>query len=375
MIDAEDFCAALESAGYAGATGVPCSYFNGPIAVLSAGAGTYVGAVNEGSAIGIAAGAYLTGKRLYVMLQNSGLGNVINPLTSLLIPYKIPVLSFVSLRGFPNPADDEPQHEVMGRSTHGILDAVGVMHLTLGKGAGRQELESIIDRLEPELEAGRPAFVLVEKGVVSDLPRTGSLPPRSAESSREVMAVIAEATRGRAVVTSTGFTSRDLFTVDDRPSNFYMQGSMGHASAIALGVALSNPARTVIVVDGDGSALMHLGSMSTVGHYAPQNLVHIVMDNGVHDSTGAQATSSSTTSFDAIAVAAGYRSATVCLNLDALREELSRMLGTAGPHLCVVPTLPRLSAEIPRRVTDAHRADAITRRFMDAYLQTGGISV
>ena len=365
MIDADVFCDELAARGFAVASGVPCSYFGGPIEYLSRTPGRYVPAPNEGAALAVAVGVSLAGGRAYVMLQNSGLGNLINPLTSLVMVYQIPVLVFVSLRGWPDPADDEPQHEVMGQATPALLDALGIAHQTLKRGDDSSTLRSILDGAEKELSAHRPAFVLVEKGAVGKTEPQPDAVPADAISSAEAIRCITETAPGCAIIATTGYTSRELFGIADQPNNFYMQGSMGHAGSIGLGVALSQPHRTVIVLDGDGSALMHLGTLSSIGHEAPPNLIHVILDNGVHESTGGQNTTSATTSFSGIAASAGYKTAVDCRSLEDLRQAVRAASGTPGPHLCAVRTLPRGSA-VPPRATSALSAPGLRDRFGEA---------
>ncbi|MFI0942729.1 phosphonopyruvate decarboxylase [Streptomyces sp. NPDC021020] len=361
MISADAFCAELTERGFSTASGVPCSHFGGPIALLSRSGEAYVPAPNEGAALAVAAGAALAGRRAYVMLQNSGLGNLVNPLTSLVMTYQLPVLTFVSLRGWPDPATDEPQHEVMGPASHPLLEALGVPHYTLRKDDGVERFRELLDAADKDLSDRRAPFVLVERGAIGKAD-AGSTDVAGGLPSAEVMRRIAEVAPEAALVATTGFTGRELFAVADRPGNFYMQGSMGHASSLALGVALAQPQRTVIVLDGDGAALMHLGAMSTIGQQAPANLVHVVLDNGVHESTGGQRTTSDTTSFAQVAAACGYRTAVGCPALDDVEAALRTALASPGPHLLAVRTLPRTGA-VPPRATSALSAEGIRDRF------------
>lgn len=362
MISAEDLCGELEQRGFTVASGVPCSHFGGPIELLSRTPGRYVPAANEGVALSVAAGFALAGRRAYVMLQNSGLGNLVNPLTSLIMMYDIPVLSFVSLRGYPDPVDDEPQHEVMGRVSHSLLDMLGLPNWTLRAHDGVPELRALLTSADRELNAGRAPFILVERGAVGKVAPEDSGATTDGVASSEVARIVVDLCADHPVIATTGYTSRELFAVGDRPQNFYMQGSMGHASSLALGVAMSAPDRPVIVLDGDGAALMHLGAFSVIGHEAPGNLVHVVLDNGRHESTGGQCTTSNTTSFVEVAKAAGYRSTTQCQTREEVTEALSRALRGSGPHMCVVRTRPR-TGTIPPRATNALAAREIRERF------------
>jgi phosphonopyruvate decarboxylase len=365
MISAEYFCDELQRRGFDFASGVPCSFFGGPIALLGREPGRYVPAANEGGAFAVAAGAALAGRSSYVMLQNSGLGNLINPLTSLVMTYRIPLLSFVSLRGWPDPAEDEPQHAVMGPTTQPYLRLLGLPNWILRSGDGPERFREVLDAAQAALRAGRPPFVLVEKGVVGT---TAAQPPEGNDTkldSGEVVRTITKLVTGSPIIASTGYTGRELFGIEDRPTNFYMQGSMGHASSIGLGVALAKPDRKVIVLDGDGAALMHLGAFSTIGSQQPSNLIHVVLDNGVHESTGSQPTTSGTTRLEEVAAAAGYQTWRRCRTLTEVRDAIDSALGSPGPHMCVVPTRPR-TGPMPPRATSSLTPESIRARFTAA---------
>ncbi|ARX84950.1 MULTISPECIES: phosphonopyruvate decarboxylase [Streptomyces] len=350
MISNDDFCTALADRGFDFVAGVPCSYFSGPIERLTRD-GVYLPAANEGAALAAAAGAAVAGHRAAVIAQNSGLGNLVNPLASLTATYGIPVLVFMSLRGWPDPGQDEPQHEVMGLATHRLLDAMDVPHLTVPATATAADFADVLDRAEAELAAGRTVFVLTQKGAIEKAAgaggKDGEKAAEPAAASREhglgrveVLRAIEHLLEGAAVVSTTGYTSRELFGVTGSKSHFYMQGSMGHAAAFGLGVALREPGTPVVVLDGDGAALMHLGTLSSVGAAAPDNYVHVIFDNGSYESTGGQATTSHTTRFDTVGEGAGYASARVCDSVAEVTEALTAALGGGGPHLIVVPVAP-----------------------------------
>ncbi|REE99930.1 phosphonopyruvate decarboxylase [Thermomonospora umbrina] len=372
MISAELFCDELAERGFGLASGVPCSFFGGPIALLGDRPGAYVPAANEGAALAVAAGAALAGRRAYVMLQNSGLGNLINPLTSLVMTYRIPLLTFVSLRGWPDPARDEPQHAVMGPTTEPYLELLELPHWTLRSDDGPERFRDILDAALEELTAGRSPFVLIEKGAIAKA--GGSERPGGGEDrldSAEAVRLIAKLVGDAAVIATTGYTGRELFGIDDRPANFYMQGSMGHASSLALGVALARPERTVVVLDGDGAALMHLGALSTVGAQGPPNLIHVVLDNGAHESTGGQPTTSATTRLEDVADAAGYRSHRRCRTLADVQEAIAEALVRPGPHMCVIPTRRR-TGPMPPRATNTHPPESMRDRFTNALDRPSG---
>ncbi len=365
MISASAFTDALGDRGYQFATGVPCSYFTGPIAEFTR-RGRYLPAAHEGAALAIAAGACAAGTPTAVMVQNSGFGNLVNPLTSLVMPYHIPMLVFMSLRGWPDPADDEPQHAVMGATTHAQLDAIGIRHWTLDR-AGF-DLAAVLEPALNEVDAGRPAFVLVPKGAIG---RVAAQSSPTYEASSQLLTrqqTIAEVVRhfeNDFVVATTGYCSRELFAAGDRPNNFYMQGSMGHALSFALGISRHVNDQPVAVLDGDGALVMHLGTMVTVGAAAPHNLVHVVLNNGVYESTGGQSTGSDQVLFEDIARAVGYRTACTCTTSEELLKALLTARTNPGPHLVVAQT--RVDAgEAPPRATNSVTAPEIYERLRRA---------
>ena len=318
MIEADAFLKAAWDRRFSFYTGVPCSFLTPLInRVISDPALSYVGAASEGEAVAVAAGAWLTGRRTVVMCQNSGLGNTVNPLTSLNHPFRIPTLLIVTWRGQPG-LKDEPQHELMGEVMESLLDTIAIGHTGFPKEA--DGVTATLDQAERAMAADELPFALImekgsvrddgldqpdqparPRGQIEDLRQSGERPARI-ELLRCVQALVpAEA----AVVATTGKTGRELFTLEDRPQQLYQVGSMGCASAMGLGIAL-NTAQPVLVLDGDGAALMKLGTLATIGAQAPDNLIHVLLDNGVHDSTGGQATVSPNVDFAAVAQACGY---------------------------------------------------------------------
>ena len=324
MIAADAFLDPALERGFSFYAGVPCSFLTPLInRVISNPALDYVGAASEGEAVAVAAGAWLAGRRTVVMCQNSGLGNTINPLTSLNHPFRIPTLLIVTWRGQPG-LGDEPQHELMGQVTASLLDTIAIGHA--GFPGQADAVAATLDRAERAMAADDLPFALImEKGSVrddgldqpdqpirprgriEDLRQGGERPARIDLLRVGQALVPGEA----AVVATTGKTGRELFTCEDRPQQLYQVGSMGCASAMGLGIAL-NTQRPVLVLDGDGAALMKLGTVATVGAHAPGNLIHVVLDNGVHDSTGGQATVSPNVDFAAVAQACGYPRAFRC---------------------------------------------------------------
>ncbi len=352
MIAADAFLTPATRRGFGFYTGVPCSFLTPIInAVIASPAIDYVGACNEGEAVAIAGGAWLAGRKTVLMAQNSGLGNMVNPLTSLNAPFRIPSLLIVTWRGQPGQGD-EPQHELMGTITAKLLDAMNIPHAPFPDSE---------DAVAPALEAaeaamdgnGLPYALIMAKGAVrgteldqapAALPRPGSLedlcgggaPATRAQALECFLAVVPESA---GVIATTGKCGRELFTLADREQHLYQVGSMGCASAMGLGVAL-NTARPIAVLDGDGAALMHLGNLATIGARGPENLTHIVLDNGAHDSTGGQATVSASVDIAGAALACGYRRVWACDDLGGFERALKAAFAGPGPslvHLRIAP--------------------------------------
>ena len=344
MITADAFIAAAGARGFDFYTGVPCSFLTPLInGVLSDRALRYVGAASEGEAVAIAAGAWLAGRRTVVMCQNSGLGNAVNPLTSLNAPFLIPTLFVTTWRGQPGLAD-EPQHEVMGQITH---DLIRLMGLPLEDAPDTEDaVGPAFDRAVAAMDqTGAPVAWVLKKGAIADTAlnqpapalrpagrrdrfESGGERPRREQALARVLGLVDERT---AVIATTGKCGRELFTLADRPQHLYQVGSMGGTSAMGLGVAL-NTERPVVVLDGDGAALMKLGNFATIGAHAPKNLIHVVLDNGVHDSTGGQQTVSASVDFAAVALDCGYAYAASCDDLAGF-EQAWRAASRGGPSL------------------------------------------
>lgn len=327
MIQAEEFVEAARKIGFEWYTGVPCSFLTPFINyVINDDQLTYISSANEGDALATAAGAAIGGKRSVVMMQNSGLGNAVNPLTSLAYIFRIPLLLICTLRGEPQ-LNDEPQHQLMGQITDKLLETMRVPWEFFPSEAG--EIESVLQRAEAYMrQERRPYALIMRKGTVAPHALTRSSIPERKEDSfscdrrksffkgkneqrvsrHEALRCIVELTdtQNTVVIATTGYTGRELFANCDRSNHFYMVGSMGCASSVGLGLSLARPDLKVVVIDGDGAALMRMGNFATLGAYGGSNLIHILLDNEVHDSTGAQATVSSGVSFAMIAEACGY---------------------------------------------------------------------
>ena len=373
MIEARHFVEAARERGFEWYAGVPCSYLTPFINyVLQDPSLHYVSMANEGDAVALIAGVALGGtarggyRRGISMMQNSGLGNAVSPLTSLTWTFRLPQLLIVTWRGQPG-VHDEPQHQLMGPITPAMLDTMEIRWELFP--TEPEAIGPALDRAVAHMDTtGRPYALVMQKGSVSSYalkPGADAIAVRrgraSVTSSSGHVLPAARVTRQEAlrevvartsptstvVLASTGYCGRELYAIDDRPNQLYMVGSMGCVVPLALGLALARPDLRVIALDGDGAALMRLGAFATVGAYGPPNLWHLLLDNGVHDSTGAQATVSPNVSFAEVAAACGYAAALdtdtlvrICEWLESPRLE--------GPRFARLLTRPGTPADLPR---------------------------
>lgn len=362
MLDPDLFVRELDRAGFGLVSGVPCSYLTPLInAAIDATHAVYVGAANEGEAVAIACGAELGGVRGAVMFQNSGFGNAVNPLTSLAATLEIPVLVITTWRGCPEQTPDEPQHELMGRITRELMDLIEIPWESFPK--QDDDVAPMLARaIEHMNRHRRPYGLIMEKGSVAPrelrtLPdfercfQLGALPEAQEPEIRleqdDVLRTIQSNVGATDVIlATTGFTGRALYALADRPNQLYVVGSMGCASSLGLGLAKVQPLRRVVVIDGDGALLMRMGALATIAAESPPNLVHILLDNAVHDSTGSQATVSPGVDFAALALAAGYPRA---LRVDGL-DDLGGILEDDQRSLVLLHlrTRPRSERKLPR---------------------------
>jgi len=374
MISAESFIARAGGRGFNLYSGVPCSYLTPFINyVLDSPDLTYIGAANEGDAIALVAGAELGGVRGVVMHQNSGLGNSLNPLTSLTYTFKIPILLITTLRGEPGGAADEPQHELMGAITMSLLELMDIPWEYFPDQI--DQIDPCLDRAISYMESERRPYALVmRKGTVEPwklqsgqqakpLLATVPEPKPPRHTRRDMLEAVRHATSDADVlVATTGYTGRELYDVGDRENQLYMVGSMGCALSFGLGLAVAQPDRRVVVLDGDGAALMRLGAQATLGYERPSNLVHILFDNGVHESTGGQATVSRSVDFCAIAAGCGYPRTSRASEPEELAEILTT--GGDGLHFVHVPTVPGVPHGLPRPTIQPYEVADRLRSFL-----------
>ena len=340
MIDTAIFFTALQQAGIDFFTGVPDSLLKDVCAHLArqAPAGTHLTAANEGGAIALAAGHYLaTGRPALVYMQNSGLGNAVNPLVSLADPavYGIPMLLLIGWRGKPG-VKDEPQHVKQGEITPDLCRTLGLPHCILPPETGAA-VKCLQEMVQTAVAARRPGALIVPPGSFSAIPAPAAAPSPYAIRREAAVARIAAALPPQAaIVSTTGHISRELFEYraqngQGHQQDFLTVGSMGHASQIALGIALAQPERPVACLDGDGAVLMHMGALAIAGTVRARNLLHVVLNNGAHDSVGGQETAGFAVDFVRIAEACGYRTAGRPADLNALSAAIRNCTFRDGP--------------------------------------------
>lgn len=360
MISPKFFYDTLASKGIDFYAGVPDSLLKNLCAYITdhADAKHNIIAANEGGAMGLAAGHYLaTGQIPVVYMQNSGEGNIINPLASLTDKevYNIPVLLVIGWRGKPG-VHDEPQHVKQGKVTTGLLNVMGIDYTVLSKEEDKAEKQ--IEKAVTYMQQTKECYALViEKDTFEEYKLSSSVSTLQASlslSREEAIQIVAAALGEKDVIVSTtGMISRELFEYraamnQGHERDFLTVGSMGHASQIALGIALEKPDRRVWCFDGDGASIMHMGSMAIVGSKAPKNYVHVVFNNGAHDSVGGQPTVGLSIDLPAIAKAVGYKHVYSVDN----KEELERLLAS-----CILPLTPEGAAFIEVKVKKGNRKD------------------
>ncbi len=401
-----ELAALLDRHGFDFYTGVPCSLVADLIAALECPrSAPWIPAVREDVALGLAAGAWLGGRRPVVVMQNSGLGTSLNALASLSLMYGLPALLIVTWRGFRG--QDAPEHLLMGEISPKLLELLGIPYRVLRPESADELLTWA--REEMDARATPVALLVPPPGVVAAgagaagatgprgtraLARGGWAPSgraapaatmagtspvapaapapaattasvannelRPVISRREAIAVAIKELGDEPVIHANGYVCRESFATEDRPQNFYMIGSMGLASAIGLGLALVQPARPCVVFDGDGNLLMSLGTLAMVGGLGPRRFIHLVFDNEVYGSTGGQRSPSREVRLDRLALSAGYRTATAATTPDEIAAALRSARLDPGPHFILVKVTttetpaPRIP-HTPRAIRDRFR--------------------
>lgn len=360
MISPAFFTQTLQSLGISFFAGVPDSLLKSLCAYLKVNVAPAdnITAANEGGAMALAAGHFLaTGKPACVYMQNSGIGNAVNPLLSLLDSdvYSIPALLVIGWRGMPG-VHDEPQHVKQGRVTTDLLDAMEMPYTVLAdnEADARRQIEMAVSFIK---DTGRQMALIVRKGTFEPYSLPAAEPSALPCREEAIRTIISSMPRDTAFVGTTGMISRELFelrvsTGTSHESDFLTVGSMGHASQIALAIALAQPRRHVACLDGDGAFIMHTGGATIIGSLAPRNLLHFVLNNGAHDSVGGQDTVGFRIDIPAIARACGYAQAACIDTLDNLQTQIAAMLASdAGPNLLEVKVRKGARPDLGRPTT------------------------
>ena len=285
-------------------------------------------AANEGNCTALAAGYHLaTGKVPVVYMQNSGEGNIINPVASLLNEkvYAIPVVFIIGWRGEPG-VHDEPQHIYQGKVTCTLLDDMDIANFAIGKDTTDEEVEKKMEEFRLILKSGRDVAFVIRKGALTDAPKV-EYKNESHMIREEIIQHIVRASGEDPIISTTGKASRELFETritnsQSHKYDFLTVGSMGHSSSIALGIAINKPEQRIWCVDGDGAVLMHMGSMAVLGANKPKNLIHVVINNGAHETVGGMPTVAGSIDLVAIATACGYPNAVSVDSFEDLDKEL-----------------------------------------------------
>ena len=332
-----DFISQIKKLGIKTLSGVPdsalkpfCDYING----VGKEQFTHYVPANEGAAVGIAIGEYLaTGIPVCVYMQNSGLGNIVNPITSLANEevYGIPMLLLIGYRGEPG-TKDEPQHKYMGKITEPLLDVLGIEHVVLGKELSEQEVDAGFDRAAQKLREGKQfAFVLKRDFLVNEQ-KSVYTNHNSLVREDAIAEIIKALDTSDVVISTTGKISREVYEQSDKikgshAQDFLTVGGMGHASMIAFGIAKEAEEKRVYCLDGDGAELMHMGSLAFIAKQNPNNLVHICLNNEAHESVGGMPTGCVGLSYAKVAETVGYEFVYCVDTIEELNQVLNEIMG------------------------------------------------
>ena len=337
MIDVKQAYETLQACGVDMFTGVPDSLLKNMCAYITdtAPKEKHIIAANEGNAVGIAAGHYLaTGNPALVYMQNSGLGNTVNPLLSLADEkvYSIPMILMIGWRGEPG-VHDEPQHVKQGEVTLTLLDAMRIPYEIL------EDVSQIAPMVEKALTRKAPVALVIRKGTFGAYKLQNTIANDNPLSREEAMKLVVDHLHeSDMVVSTTGKLSRELFEYREAKqqghgNDFLTVGSMGHSSSIALGIALERPERRIVCMDGDGAFIMHTGALGIVASMAPKNFYHILFNNNAHESVGGQPTIGYELDAVAMAKACGYKHALRASTREEMLTALMQMEELEGPVL------------------------------------------
>ena len=357
MISPREFINTLNKNELGPFVGVPCSILAPLLNYIldNPSEMEYCNPANEAHALGLAAGFYLGSKKIpIVFLQNSGLGNIIDPLTSLHQIYRIPVFLLITWAGFGRQDADAPEHSIMGRD---FEDYLKISHLPY-EILSEKNYDNQIVALRNIARAQKiPVAAIIKRNIYDSYKISVENKKQSEFQRYDAIKIIKESLETFSFLSTNGITSRESFAVRDSP-DFYMIGSMGLVSAIGCGTALSQKGKRIAVLDGDGAILMHLGLLPFIGSYKPKNLFHFVLDNQVYATTQNQPTVSPSTEFDRIALASGYRQAYKASSSEELTSLLELIKNYDGPVLVWVKIAPGYKEGIgrvpgsPEEITD-----------------------
>lgn len=327
---------------------------------------------NEGAAVGVAIGSFLaSGKPACVYMQNSGIGNAVNPLASLANGdvYGVPILFIVGWRGEPG-VKDEPQHVFQGKITCELFDTLAVPYRVVDKDTTDEEMRQILDEAFAVLGENRQYAIIVKKGTFEKAEpfvwKNGNQMVREAVLGR-ILEILPE---DAVIVSTTGKISRELYEQSNQINGnhdqiFMTVGGMGHASMIAFGIAQKRPDKKVLCIDGDGAVLMHMGALPFIASQAPANFYHIVINNQAHESVGAMPTGCQQSDFARIAGAAGYVRSEKLESMEALDQIAEAMMKENGPILFEIPVSLDARADLGRPKESARENKEEFMRFLD----------
>lgn len=355
MIKPASFYTTLLNCGVDFFAGVPdsllkefCSYVND-----SCTAGQHVICANEGNAVAMAAGSYLaTGRVPMVYMQNSGLGNAINPILSLVDSevYGIPMLLLIGWRGEPG-VKDEPQHVKQGLVQNALLESMGILYEVID--SDTRDWDDLVHAcIEKAQKLFSPVAIVVKKGTFSQYKSINKTTNAFTMSREDAIRTILETDNSYAIVSTTGKTSRELYELRDmrneKLQDFLTVGSMGHSSSIAAAIAIRRPDAKLMCIDGDGALLMHMGSLAVIGKLAPKNFLHVVMNNQCHESVGGQATAADKLDLEHMVKATGYCHYFLAQTQEDLAQVMISIRALSGPILLEVRVKKGSRADLGR---------------------------
>ena len=366
MLDQETVFKTLAENGVTFFTGVPDSYLNGFCnwALAHCGARNVI-AANEGNAVGIAAGHYFASREIpLVYMQNSGQGNTVNPLASLVDRnvYAVPMLLLIGWRGQGDSEPNHPQHKLQGEITPGLLELMHIPYTVLEDDEGH--FRATVEKAAKYCAENRAPYGLIApKGVMAASEKANNVDAVYPMSREEAIEVILDHMPADTVYTATtGRATRELFFLrekrgETKARDFLNVGSMGHASSVALGIALEKPERQVVALDGDSAAIMHLGAMTMVSKVSAPNFLHVVLNNGAHESVGGQPSAGHLVDFTAIAAACGYQTVGGPVTTEAeLIEALGKLRGCGRAAFIDCRIHKGLTRKLPPIVFDHREA-------------------